>query len=350
MNQKIDSRMSQILQFTINEYINTGEPVGSRTLAKKYNLNVSPATIRNIMSDLEDVGYLFQPYTSAGRIPTKEGLKYYVDTLILVRNIPEELKVRFLKSVKNEELKLSQICSKISGKISEITNCIGVVLIPDIKVSSIKHVEFVKLNEARLLIVIVNELGQVQNKILKIDFDISQEELNKFSNFLNDKFKNMSIFDIKNGILKEIEKVKNIFGNKISMLINKFSKIEWTDSQNNKDIILKGFRNIMDSDYFKKDIESLKKLLTLFEEKNKVLEMIEQSIKSPGIQIFIGSQSKEFENLSFITSSYSKNGIILGSLGVIGPLRMDYNKVIPIVDCASQIITSILDENFRRLN
>lgn len=349
MVSDLTERMEQILNFTINEYIDTGEPVGSRTLVKKYNLNVSPATIRNIMADLEDYGYLFQPYTSAGRIPTKKGLQYYVDTLVQIRNIPEELKFNFLRSIENEELKLSKICSKISDKISEITNCIGIVIVPDIKISTIKHVEFVKLTNTKILIVIVNELGQVQNKILQTEFNVSQDELNKLSNYLNDKFRNKNIFEIKNDILKELEKVKNIFDNKMSSLIKKFSDINWEDYQLQKDIIVKGFKNFLNSKYFQKDMESLKKLLTLFEEKNKLLDIIEESIKTPGIQIFIGAQNQEFENLSVITSSYSKNGIILGTLGVIGPLRMNYNQIIPIVDCASQIITSVLEENFRRL-
>jgi heat-inducible transcriptional repressor len=350
MNDLLTERMNNILQYVINEYIDTGEPVGSRTLVKKYNMKLSPATIRNIMADLEDAGYLFQPHTSAGRVPTKAALQYYVDSLIQVRDISDELRQKVMESVQGEELKLSSICSRVSDIISNITNCVSVVIVPDIRMSSLKHIEFLKLGEKRVLVIIVNELGQVQNKILEMDSNVSQYELNKLSMYLNDKFSNRSIFEVKKGILDELELIKNSFNRKISHLIDKFSSIEWTDSSIHKDIVIKGLKNFIKSDYFKEDMEGLKKLLAIFDEKNKVLDMIDKSIKTPGIQIFIGSRSQEFENLSVITSSYSKNGVILGSLGVIGPLRMKYDTIIPIVDCAAQIITTVLNDKFRRLS
>ncbi len=349
MKRELNDRMIQILKFVVNEYIDTGEPVGSRTIVKKYRLNLSPATIRNIMSDLEDFGFLYQPYTSSGRVPTKKGLQYYVDTLVNFQNIPEELKRKIINEVKNDELKLSEICGKISDIISDITKCVGVVIVPDIKFSTLNHLEFLKLTDSKVLAIIVNELGQVQNKIFEVDFSISQEELNKLSNYLNDKFQNKNILDVKKEILKEMKYVKNLFNEKLSKLIEKFYKMDLKDYDFQKDIIIRGLKNFLKSDYFQKDFENLEKLLTLFEEKNKLVEMLDKSIKNPGIQIFIGSHNKEFENLSVITSSYSKSGLVLGSLGVIGPLRMNYNAIIPIVDCAAQIISTILDENFRRL-
>ncbi len=349
MNSQLTDRMNRILQYVINEYIDTGEPVGSRTIVKKYNLNLSSATIRNIMADLEDSGYLFQPYTSAGRVPTKEAFQYYVDSLIQLRDISDELRNKVMDSIKGNELKLSNICTRVSDIISNITNCIGVVVVPDIRMSSLKHIEFLKLGGNKILVIIVNELGQVQNKLLDTDSKITQDELNRVSSYLNEKFSGKSIFEVKKRILNELEFVKNSFNKKISSLIDKFSHIEWTDSAVQKDIIVKGLKNFIKNDYFKEDIESLKKLLSLFDEKNKILNMVEQSIKTPGIQIFIGSQNQEFENLSVVTSSYSKNGVILGSLGVIGPLRMKYDTIIPIVDCAAQIITTVLNDKFRRL-
>ncbi len=349
MKWELNDRMKQILKFVINEFIDTGEPVGSRTIVKKYNINLSPATIRNIMSDLEDFGFLYQPYTSAGRVPTKKGLQYYVDTLVHFQNISEKLKRKIFNAVNNDELKLTEICGKISDIISEITNCVGVVIVPDIKFSTLNHLEFLRLTDSKVLAIIVNELGQVQNKIFEVDFKISQEELNKLSNYLNVKFQNKNIIDVKNEILKEMDTVKNLFNEKLSKLVEKFYKMDLKDYDLQKDVIIKGLKNFLQSDYFQKDFENLKKLLSLFEEKNKLIEILDKSIKNPGIQIFIGSQNKEFENLSIVTSSYSKNGLTLGSLGVIGPLRMNYNAIIPIVDCAAQIISTILDENFRRL-
>jgi heat-inducible transcriptional repressor len=350
MYEQLTDRMSQILQFVIDEYIESGEPVGSRTIAKKYNIHLSPATIRNIMSDLEDAGFLYQPYTSAGRVPTKEGFQYYVDTLIKIKEIPDNIKEQVCDALKNEdELKLSKICSKLSDIIANITNCIGLVVVPDVMTFSLKHIEFLKLSNEKILVIIVNELGQVQNKILKVDFNVSQEELNKLSRYLDDKFQNKNIFDVKKEIVKEIERIKSQFNKKILFIVDKFSDVEWYDSNLKKDIIIKGFKNFFDSTYFKKDVEGIKKLLTIFEEKNKILELIDKSIKYPGVQIFIGSESNEFEDISIVTSPYSKDGIVLGTLGVIGPVRMKYDRIIPVVDCAAQIITSILDEKFRRL-
>ncbi len=349
MDNSFNDRTRQILKFIVDDYIDTGEAVGSRSLVKKHNISLSPATIRNIMSDLEDIGFISHPHISAGRVPTKKGLQYYVDALLNfeVAEI-NDYKNFILKSLQGSELKLSEICSKISDVISGITNCVGIVMVPDIKTSSLNHIEFLRLNENKILLILVNEFGQIQNKLLDVNFNITQDELNVLTDYFNKKFTNMNILDIRDSIISEMESIKNIFNEKVSSLIKRFSDIKWEESPHKNDIIIKGLQNVIEGDYFKKDMDSLKKLIKIFEEKDNILTILDKSIDMPGIQIFVGSSNKYFENFSLVSSSYSKSGVSLGFLGVIGPLRMNYNKIVPIVNCAAQVVTTILDQNFRR--
>ncbi len=341
---ELNDRAANILLCVINEFIKTGEPVGSRTISKKYNVNLSPATIRNIMSDLEDLGLLTQPHTSAGRIPTKEGLKFYVNSLMGFSNIPEFFKKRIDRFFDSSNLNFQDILSKLTDFLSDITKYIGVVVYPDIKKLKLKHIEFVKLNDKQVLVILVNELGQVENKIIDIEKDsISQLQLDRLSQYINNKFAGKDLIEIKKEVVKEIEFLKNNFNSKIGEIINKFAEIKW-EEKTDKEVIVKGLNKLLESDAVKSDFNQLKNFIKIFEEKSKLLDILDKTHKSPGIQIYIGSNFPYLEDMSIITSTYSKGDTILGTLGIIGPLRMNYEEIIPLVDYTSKLISSILNE------
>ena len=343
-NFQLNERLQNILIYVINEFIKTGQPVGSRTISKKYKLNLSPATIRNIMADLEEMGLLTQPHTSAGRIPTKEGLKYYVDNLMGFSYIPELIKNQIDSFIKNKEQNFENFFNDLSDLLSNLTNSIGVVVYPDLKKLKLKHIEFVKLNDTQILVVLVNELGHVENRIIEIEKNsISQMQLDKLSNFLNQKYSGKDLMEIKNEIINELKFLKSNFNAKISEIIDKFTKINW-EEKTNKEVIVKGLNKIVDSEVLKSDFNQLKNFIKLFEEKSKLLEILEKTYKSPGIQIFIGNAIPYLEDMSIITSTYSKGDTILGSLGIIGPLRMNYQTIIPLVEYTSKLISSLLEK------
>ena len=342
---ELNQRSQNILFYVINEFIKTGEPVGSRTISKKYNINLSPATIRNIMADLEDMGLLTQPHTSAGRVPTKEGLKFYVNSLIDFFKVPDIIKNEIDNFFNSSEANFQNILTQITDLLSDITNYIGIVVSPDIKKLKLKHIEFVRLNDRQILVIVVNELGQVENKIIEVEKDtITQLQLDKLSQYINNKYSGKDLMAIKNEILKELEYLKNNFNSKISEIVDKFTNIKWEENAE-KEVIVKGLNKLLESDAVKSDFNQLKNFIKIFEEKSQLLEILDKTYKSPGIQIYIGSQSPYFEDMSIITSPYSKGDTILGAIGIIGPLRMNYEKIIPLVDYTSKLISSILEKS-----
>ncbi len=342
---ELNERTENILFCVINEFIKTGEPVGSRTISKKYNINLSPATIRNIMADLEDMGLLYQPHTSAGRVPTKEGLKFYVNSLMNFTKVPNIIKNEIDRFFQSSDSNFQNVLNQISDFLADITNYIGIVVSPDIKKLKLKHIEFVRLNDKQILVIIVNELGQVENKIIEMEKDsISQLQLDRLSQYINNKYSGKDLNEIKGEILKEIEFLKNNFNSKVSEIVDKFTNIEWEESAE-KEVIVKGLNKLLESDVVKSDLNQLKNFIKIFEEKSQLLELLDKAYQSPGIQIYIGSNAPYLEDMSIITSTYSKGDKILGALGIIGPLRMDYETIIPLVDYTSKLISSILEKS-----
>ena len=342
---ELNERLQNILLYVINEFIKTGEPVGSRTISKKYNVNLSPATIRNIMADLEDMGLLTQPHTSAGRIPTKDGLKFYVNTLINFCKVPDLLKKEIDNFFSNSDLNIQSVLSNITDFLSNITNYIGVVVSPDIKKLKLKHIEFVRLNDRQILVIVVNELGQVENKIIELKKEsISQLQLDKLSQYINNKYSGKDLVEIKNEILKEIEYLKSNFNSKVTEIVDKFADLKWEENAE-KEVIVKGLNKLLESDAVKSDFSRLKSFIKIFEEKSQLLEILDKTFKSPGIQIYIGANTPYLEDMSIITSTYSKGDTVLGALGIIGPLRMKYEEIIPLVDYTSKLISSLFEKS-----
>ena len=342
MTKSISKRSRNILHALINEHILTGEPIGSRTLSKKYNIELSPASIRNELVDLEELGFLYQPHTSAGRIPTDEGLRYYIDSMLVIRNLTEFEKEIIENSYRSSTFEFMDIMKETSRLLSDFSRFAGVVLAPKFENIIFKHIEMVKFRKNQILTVLVSKTGIIRNKIIEIDEEISQDDLYKFSRYLNELLTDLTLKEARKKIIAEMKKEKNMYDWLFSMALKLSQKA--LSSQIEDDLYIYGSCNIFDYPEFC-DIEKMKNLFRAFEEKSILVKILDQAIEGKGIQIFIGSENnfQEMEDCSIVTSPYTCKDNTIGTLGVIGPTRMSYSYIVPIVDYTAKTVSRIMD-------
>lgn len=344
----LDERKQKILKAIIDDFIITAEPVGSRTIARKYNIGISPATIRNEMSDLEEMGYLEQPHTSAGRIPSDKGYRFYVDFLMKLRKLtPEEIKnikdVSLYKKINGIE----ELLEQTTKVLSQITRYTSVALGPQLKKTTLKHLQLVPVENKRVLMVIVTNSGLVEHKLLSLPKNVTESDLERVSNIINDKLSGLAIGDISDDVISNVKKEiigfsSDVFDMAIEFLLKNLQI--YTDSK----LFLYGTTNIFNLPEFR-DIEKARNFLSILEDKELLCEILSNSFMSKDIVITIGSENKyqEIKNCSVITTTYKINGKTIGSIGVVGPTRMEYSKVVSIVrflsENMSQLISKILN-------
>jgi len=342
MPQKIDlnqipERSLHLFKLLVEHFIQDGQPVGSRTLARDTDLELSPATIRNIMADLEEMGLLHSPHTSAGRVPTVKGYRLFVDSLLRVHALNEREIEHIAEELKSRQ-DMQSLLQRTSNMLSDITRLAGIVTLPRQDQHALKHVEFVSLSDDRILVILVINDNQIQNRIINIARVYTPSELQQASNYLNQKFAGKDLATIRAGILSELKRMKDnvsqIMQTAIEMAQQAFLKNDTGD-----DFVLAGQTNLMDVAELC-DVERLKKLFNSFNQKRDILHLLEQSIHARGVQIFIGEEAgyDVLDNCSVVTSPYEVDGQILGVLGVIGPTRMHYERVIPIVDITAKML------------
>ncbi|RJP60682.1 MAG: heat-inducible transcription repressor HrcA [Deltaproteobacteria bacterium] len=345
MAEALLERSTKILHAIINEYILTGEPVGSRTISKKFNLDLSPASIRNAMADLEEMGLLSQPHTSAGRIPTDEGLRYYVDCILKVRELTKQEKETIKSGYRPSNLEITDVMKETSLLLSKISRYTGVVLAPKFNNRIFKHIEFIKLNENQILIVFVSKAGIIHNKVVKIEENLSQDELYKFTRYLNEILTDLTLSEVREKIIDEMKKESNMYDRLLSRALKLSQKVFGNYQED--DLYIGGKCNIFEFPEFC-DVEKMKTILRAFEEKNILIKLLDKAMETDGIQIFIGteSQSQEMEGCSIVISPYTWKDYALGTLGVIGPTRMNYCDVVPIVDYTAKTVSKIMDTRY----
>jgi len=337
---ELRKREETVLRIIVDEYINSSQPVGSRYVSKTGLLRLSPASIRNIMSDLEEKGFIVQPYTSSGRVPTDSGFKYYIDKFIAISD-------ENINNVKKEFQNLDaanvrEMFDNISRKLGDLTHSIGFVLSPKLNTMYLKHIEFLKLNAETVLTVIVTKSGIVHNMLMEVDESIKENDLVRVSNYLNEKFMNKTLLQIQKQLVDEMEDKKNKV-NELTEKVIKVSENLFKNSDFGSEIILHGTSNIIGQPEFK-DVEKLKDFLNAFEEKHFAYQILEKCMNENGVKIFIGSDfgEEKINELGLVAKPYLRDDNIVGTLGVIGPKRMKYPEVIPIVDFTAEIITNIL--------
>ncbi len=334
-------RDREVLQAIIMDYIQTAEPVGSRTVSKKYNLELSPATIRNVMADLEEMGFLMQPHTSAGRVPTDLAFRYYVDSILEIGKL-RQIDRNFIEgSLQDENLDLNEIMKRASSLLSTLSRQTGIVLAPRFGGIIFKHIEFIKLREKKILVIIVSKMGEVQNKIIEADETMTQDELDKYSSYLTEIMGGLSLVEAKRKIVEELKREKVLFDKLMYRALQLSQKALEDEGQG--DVFIEGKTNIIQFPEFA-DFEKMRVLLLAFEEKKKLVKLLDKALSAHGIQIFIGAENEfsEMKGCSVVAAPYSRENFTLGTLGVIGPIRMDYSSIIPIVDYTAKIVCRIL--------
>lgn len=340
----LNERSLHLFKALVEHFIEDGQPVGSRTLARDSDLDLSSATIRNVMSDLEDIGLIASPHTSAGRVPTVKGYRLFVDTLLKTKQLSESEVLRI-----SEQLDITQdkqtLMSKASEALSEITSLASVVMLPRAEHNAIEHIEFVALSDHRILVIMVASDNDVQNRVINTTRKYSSAELQQAANYLNEKFIGKSLETIQAQIIKDLEAMKRDVNDLMQMAIEVAQQAFLnSDTASNEDYVLSGQTNLMGVGELS-DVEKLRRLFESFNQKRDILHLLEQSIHARGVKIFIGEESgyDVFDDCSVITSPYeSSDGEVLGVLGVIGPTRMNYDRVIPIVDVTAKMLGQVL--------
>jgi len=337
----LSDRAQAMLRALIDRYVRDGQPVGSRTLAREAGLELSPATVRNVMSDLEELGFVCSPHTSAGRVPTVQGYRFFVDTLLTVQPLDN----RAIESIRLE-LALDQtpkdLVESASGLLSGITQLAGVVTLPRQEHPLFKRVEFIALSGSQVLAILVTGDDEVQNRVLNTKKLHSAAELQQASNYLNELFAGKDLEEVRATLLHEMQETRT---NMNSMMVTAMHMADQVLEKNqNEDYVMAGQTNLMEFQELC-DIDKLRKLFDAFNTKRDMLHLLDQCIHSDGIQIFIGDESgyRMLDECSMVTAPYSVDGQILGVLGVIGPTRMAYDRVIPIVDATARLLGAALN-------
>ena len=329
----LDGRAKLLLKALVERYIADGQPVGSRTLSRASGLELSPATIRNVMADLEDLGLIASPHTSAGRIPTAKGYRLFVDTMLTVQR--EQLAPLALAPEQPQK-----VIASAAHLLSSLSQFVGVVMAPR-RTSVFRHIEFLRLSERRFLVIIVSPDGDVQNRVIFSETDFTQGQLIEAANFLNQNYAGMAMEQVRERLKTEVESLRFEIAGLMQAAVNVSSEAL---SQAQDDVVISGERNLLAVSDFSKDMGNLRRAFDLFEQKTQILRLLDVSAQADGVRIFIGGESQvvPFEELSVVSAPYEVDGQIVGTLGVIGPMRMPYDKMIQIVDITSKLVSNAL--------
>jgi heat-inducible transcriptional repressor len=329
----LDDRAKLLLKALIERYIAEGQPVGSRTLSRASGLDLSPATIRNVMADLEELGLIASPHTSAGRIPTSRGYRLFVDTMLTARR--EEL-------ANAPELPHDQpqrVIAHAAQLLSNMSQFVGVVMSPR-RASVFRHIEFLRLSERRYLVIIVSPDGDVQNRVVFTSHDYTQSQLIEASNFLNANYAGMTIEAVREGLKTEVEQLRGEIAELMQTAVQATSEA----IREQDEVVLSGERNLLAVTDFSHDMNQLRRAFELFEQKTQLMRLLDISAQAAGVRIFIGGESQivPIEELSIVSAPYSVDGQVVGTLGVIGPTRMPYDRMIQIVDITAKLVSNAL--------
>ncbi|MEQ1800372.1 MAG: heat-inducible transcriptional repressor HrcA [Gammaproteobacteria bacterium] len=339
-------RARQILRMLVEHYIREGQPVGSRTLSRSAGLDLSPATIRNVMADLEDLGFIIAPHTSAGRIPTAKGYRFFVDTLVRLQPMAEPDVVRLQHQLEDRFLgDAKAIAAAASSALSSLTSLAGVVTIPRQPHSTLRHIEFLPLSGRRVLAILVVNDSEVQNRILDMERDYTDDELRRAANFLNEQFTGLDLGEVRSRLLVNLDGTRE-FMNRLMLDSISIAGPAQKSGADSSGYVLSGETKLMNFQELS-DVEKIKQLFEAFGQQREILTLLDRSVAAQGVQIFIGEESgyRILDECTIVAAPYTVDDQIVGVLGVIGPTRMAYERVIPIVDVTARLVGSALNSS-----
>jgi heat-inducible transcriptional repressor len=336
----LDQRAQYLLKSLVERYIAEGQPVGSRVLSKQSGLELSPATIRNVMADLEELGYIASPHTSAGRIPTAKGYRFFVDSLMVVKPL-EDVEIHRLEGEFMSD-RPRQLVNAAASLLSQLTHFAGVVMTPKHREASFRHLEFLRLSERRLLLIIVTSEGDVQNRILHTDRPYTQAQLIEATNFFNQHYTGHPFGALRGLLADELTSLReDIVG-----LMTAAVEVGGAALRESEGLVVTGEKNLLSASDLSSNMDRLRRLFDLFEQKTSLLHLLDASQRAHGVQIYIGGESGlvSLDECSVVTAPYELDGKVIGTLGVIGPTRMAYERVIPIVDVTAKLLSNALTQ------
>ena len=337
----VDSRAQFLLKSLIERYIIDGQPVGSRVLSRQSGLELSPATIRNVMADLEEMGFITSPHTSAGRVPTAKGYRFFVDSLLVVKPLD-----RSEISELQDQLQADRpqaLVSAAAQLLSSLTQFAGVVATPRRREPSFRHIEFLRLSERRVLLIIVTPDGDVQNRILHTDRQYTSSQLIEASNFFNDHYAGQPFAAIRGLLADELKQLRE---DVVGLMTAAVDAGDAALADSRDDLVVSGEKNLLSASDLSSNMDRLRRLFEVFEQKTSLLHLLDLSQRAHGVHLFIGGESglAPLDECSVITAPYEIDGQVIGTLGVIGPTRMAYERVIPIVDVTARLLSNALTQ------
>lgn len=345
--ETLNERSRQILSLLITDYIATADPVGSRHLSRRVEQRLSPATIRNIMADLEEMGYLSQPHISAGRVPTPKGLRYYVDSMVETRSLSEEEKTEIAShygasgpASGKDVLSILRHTGKV---LSQISRYAGLVLMPKWEKTVFRHIEFLPLSRGRLLGIFVSQNGMVENRILETAHDFNYSELEKINNYCNARFVGLTLEEARKKTAEELAKTHREYDKLLAQAL--LLSQELLEGIEPADLVMEGETRLAGGPEFA-TLDRVRELMHSLDENQQILKLLDSCLESSGVRIFIGTESRcePVRNLSLITATYGEGKNVLGTLGVIGPTSMNYSRLIPMIDFTAKLVTHVLEE------
>jgi heat-inducible transcriptional repressor len=341
MRIMLNDRAQILLKTLVDRFISDGQPVGSRALQQFSGLDLSSATIRNVMAELEELGLVRSPHTSAGRVPTALGYRLFIDTLMVVQPL-DEARVQQLQYQLHPD-NPSRLLTQASNLLSELTHFAGVVATPKRSAITVRQIEFLRLSEKRVLLIIVMPDGEVENRVLLTDKDYSQSQLTEAGNFLNQHYTGCALQDIGRRLQNELHQLHH---DMTALMTAAIAAGDAVVAQRNEDYVISGERNLLHVNDLSTDMNQLRMLFNVFEQKTELLQLLDAGRHAPGVHIFVGSESGllGLDECSVVSAPYVNGGRVMGTLAVVGPKRMNYEKVVPIVDITAKLLSNALSQ------
>lgn len=347
MTISMNERSRKILEAIVEDYIASAEPVGSKSVTCRHQMGLSPATVRNVMADLEGMGYLASPHASAGRIPTDKGYRFYVDTLLQLRPLKAEERERIERQYASNDRRIDEVLREAVKSLSRLSRYAGVVLAPRVEDAIFRRIDFVPLSPGRILVILVSRSGEVQNKIIETGSDFPAATLEQMTSYLNRVMNGLPLDTVREKIAAEMAREKDEHDN-LQRRVLALSEKVLAGGGGESRVYIEGTSNILDQPEFA-DVERMRQLYRVFEQKSQLVDLLDRSRRAHGVQIFIGNETSHsaIAGCSLVTATYETREGTVGSLGVIGPSRMPYSQVIPIVDYTARIVTQLLEEEYK---
>jgi len=341
MQRMLDKRAQLLLKTLIERYIAEGQPVGSRTLSRHSGLDLSPATIRNVMSDLEELGFISSPHTSAGRVPTPAGYRFFIDSLLVVKPIDSGALHRLEDQLLPDNPQ--RAIQSASQLLSQLTHFAGVVMTPRRRTPAFRHIEFLRLSERRVLLIIVSQDGNVQNRVLFTERDYTPAELVAAANYLNQNYGGQSFEEVRQRLQQELSEIKRDMVQLMSAALDAGNRAM---AESSEPYVITGERNLLTVQDLSQDMRRLRQLFELFEQKTALVQILDLSLRGQGVQVFIGGESgvSAPDDVAVVSAPYKVDGEVVGTVGVIGPSRMAYDRVVPVVDVTAKLLSSALSK------